>query len=76
MAPLEPDKVAARLSAHIKSKVGLDCDVMIMDANDIAATVLGKCRKDLPNEFGELIFADNPLDQCDQQTPIAIIRKQ
>jgi hypothetical protein len=21
-----------------------------------------------------LIFADNPLDQCDQQTPIAIIR--
>jgi F420-0:gamma-glutamyl ligase-like protein len=68
MAPLKPDKVAKELSEH------LGCDVYIVDANDIACTVLGKCRKDTPDGFGELIFADNPLDQSDQQTPIAIIR--
>jgi len=68
MAPDKPNKVAATLSAH------LGCDVYIVDANDIACTVLGKSHKDLPDEFGELIFADNPLDQSDQQTPIAIIR--
>ena len=68
MAPLKPHKVAAELAAHINR------DVYIVDANDIACTVLGKSHKDLPDEFGELIFADNPLDQSDQQTPIAIIR--
>lgn len=69
MAPLEPDKVAQRLARHI------GCDVVIIDANDIGANVLGKCRKDLPDEFPIQAFKDNPLDQCAQQTPIAIVRK-
>jgi F420-0:gamma-glutamyl ligase-like protein len=69
MAPFKPNKVAAELSKHLGGY-----DVYIVDANDIACTVLGKSHKDLPDEFGELIFADNPLDQSDQQTPIAIIR--
>jgi len=68
MAPLKPNEVAAKLSKHIGH------DVYIVDANDIACTVLGKSNPDLLDEFGELIFADNPLDQSDQQTPIAIIR--
>jgi F420-0:gamma-glutamyl ligase-like protein len=74
MAPLNPDRVAADLSAYIKEKAGFDCDVVVIDANDIAVNILGKNRKDLPDEFGTLIFDDNPLDQSDQQTPIAIIR--
>lgn len=69
MAPDRPHEVAEELSLYI------GCDVVIIDANDIAATVLGKCRKNLPERFGEEIFSDNPLDQCAQQTPIAIIRK-
>ncbi|MCL1904447.1 MAG: F420-0--gamma-glutamyl ligase [Oscillospiraceae bacterium] len=69
MAPLKPHKVAEELSAHLNGR-----DVYIVDANDIACTVLGKSHKDLDDKFGELIFADNPLDQSDQQTPIAIIR--
>jgi F420-0:gamma-glutamyl ligase-like protein len=69
MAPLKPNKAAAELAAHIGH------DVYVVDANDIACTVLGKSRKELPDEFAELIFADNPLDQSDQQTPIAIIRE-
>lgn len=69
MAPDKPDEVAARLAKHI------GVDVVIIDANDIGANVLGKCRKDLPDEFAIQAFKDNPLDQCSQQTPVAIVRK-
>ena len=70
MAPDKPDEAAARFAAHI------GYDVIIIDANDIAATVLGKSGKDIPNSFAEQVFRDNPLDQCDQQTPICIVRKK
>lgn len=69
MAPDKPNEVAARLAKHC------GCDVIIIDANDIAATVLGKSRADLPDAFGEQVFRDNPHDQCAQQTPISIVRK-
>lgn len=69
MAPDKPDEVAARLTKHIGA------DVVIIDANDIAATVLGKPRKDYEEKFASQVFSDNPLDQCSQQTPIAIVRK-
>ncbi|MCL1823568.1 MAG: coenzyme F420-0:L-glutamate ligase [Oscillospiraceae bacterium] len=69
MAPDKPHKEAERLAKHI------GFDVVIIDANDIAATVLGKSRKDLPDAFAEQVFRDNPLDQCDQQTPLCIVRK-
>ena len=69
MAPDKPDEVAARLSRHIGT------DVVIIDANDIAATVLGKPRKDYEEKFASEVFGDNPLAQASQQTPIAIVRK-
>jgi hypothetical protein len=69
MAPDKPHEEAARLSAH------LGCDVYIVDANDIACTVLGKSKKELPDAFAEQVFSDNPLDQSDQQTPLCIVRK-
>ena len=61
MAPDKPDEVAARLTKH------LGIDVVIIDANDIGANVLGKPRKDMPDEFPIQAFKDNPLDQCSQQ---------
>ncbi|MCL2077447.1 MAG: coenzyme F420-0:L-glutamate ligase [Oscillospiraceae bacterium] len=70
MAPDKPHEAAARLSRHIGH------DVFIVDANDIACTVLGKNRKDLPDAFAEQVFRDNPLDQSDQQTPLCIVRRQ
>lgn len=70
MAPENPDLVAETLSKHLGGH-----DVVVIDANDIAATVLGKNRKDLPDVFAEQVFADNPLDQTDQQTPLCIVRK-
>ena len=69
MAPDKPDEVAERLTKY------LGVDVVIIDANDIGANVLGKPRKDMPDEFPIQPFKDNPLDQCSQQTPIAIVRK-
>ncbi len=69
MAPDKPDEVAKRLMEHI------GCDVVIIDANDIGANVLGKCRSDFPDKFAQQAFGDNPLDQCAQQTPIAIVRR-
>lgn len=76
MAPDKPNLVAKELSLHIKNKLGFSCDVIVIDANDKGVNILGKSRKDLPNAFGEQVFADNPLDQSDQQTPIAIVRKK
>ena len=69
MAPDKPDEVAERLTKY------LGVDVVIIDANDIGANVLGKPRKDMPDEFPIQAFKVNPLDQCSQQTPIAIVRK-
>lgn len=68
LAPDKPDEVAARLTRH------LGADVVIIDANDIGANVLGKPRKDYDDKFAIQVFGDNPLDQGDQQTPIAIVR--
>lgn len=45
MAPDKPDEVAERLTKY------LGVDVVIIDANDIGANVLGKPRKDMPDEF-------------------------
>lgn len=69
MAPEKPDEAAAQLAKHC------GCDVIIIDANDIAANVLGRSRPDLPESFGEQVFRDNPHDQDSQQTPISIVRK-
>jgi len=69
LAPDKPNEAAERLSKHI------GCDVVIIDANDIGVNVLGKSRADLPDAFAVQTFGDNPLDQSDQQTPIAIVRQ-
>jgi asparagine synthase (glutamine-hydrolysing) len=47
--------------------------VVVVDANDLDATVLGST----PGVDRELIaelFADNPLGQGLQQTPVAVLR--
>ncbi len=69
MAPDKPNEVAKTLAEHTGA------DVIIIDANDIGINVLGKNRKDLPDEFAKQVFKDNPLCQGSEQTPIAIVRK-
>ena len=78
LPPKDPDAVAARISAAIR---GADIPAalrdsfvgtVVMDANDIGRNVLGS---DVPttNEVLEATFADNPLGQGRQRTPLAIL---
>ena len=69
LAPKEPDKVAAQLSKHT------GCKVVIIDSNDIGREILGVSDKSINIDMCKEIFADNPLGQASQQTPIAIVRK-
>jgi len=69
MAPKDPDKVARTLQTHT------GCKVVIMDANDIGREVLGVSDSNIDIEMCKAAFADNPLGQTSQQTPIAIVRK-
>ncbi|NUO90387.1 MAG: asparagine synthetase B [Dermatophilaceae bacterium] len=80
LGPKDPDDVAARLSAAIRARVPAAYrdtfgGTVVMDANDIGRNVLGK---DAPGskEHYELMFADNPLGQGSEQTPMAIVFEQ
>ena len=69
MAPLEPDKVCKELAEHT------GCYVVMLDANDLGLEILGKSTDEITLKKARQMFGDNPLDQSDQQTPIAIARK-
>ncbi len=69
LAPLNPDKVCKELAEYT------GCYVVILDANDLGLEVLGKSTDEITLAKARQMFGDNPLDQDDQQTPIAIARK-
>ena len=77
LAPKDPDAVAARLSAAIRQRVpepwrSTFGGTVVMDANDIGRNVLGS---DVPGDWArfEEMFADNPLGQGSEQTPMAMV---
>ena len=72
--------MAARLSAAIRERVPEAYretfgGTVVMDANDIGRNVLGKDAPG-PKERYEAMFADNPLGQGSEQTPMAIVFEQ
>ncbi|MEO7754255.1 MAG: asparagine synthase (glutamine-hydrolyzing) [Terracoccus sp.] len=80
LAPKDPDDVAARLSAAIRDRVpepwrSTFAGTVVMDANDIGRNALGM---DVPGDKGrfEAMFADNPLGQGSEQTPMALVFEQ
>ena len=80
LGPKDPDDVAARLSAAIRERVPEAYretfgGTVVMDANDIGRNVLGKDAPG-PKERYEAMFADNPLGQGSEQTPMAIVFEQ
>ncbi|WP_114855277.1 asparagine synthase (glutamine-hydrolyzing) [Brachybacterium sp. YJGR34] len=78
LPPKDPDGVAASISAAIRGAeipaalrdgfVG----TVVMDANDIGRNVLGSDVQ-VPHDRLEATFADNPLGQGRQRTPLAIL---
>ncbi len=77
LPPDRPDEVAHELSKAIRGAlperwVDTFAGTVVMDANDLGRNCLGK---DAPqsNEHYEQQFADNPLGQGRQQTPLCVV---
>ena len=68
LGPKDPDGAARLISAAI------DTPVAIIDANDAGCAVLG-VSAGVERRFVERLFADNPLGQAREQTPIALVRE-
>ena len=66
--PLHPKKTAEEIS----KKIGLP--TAIVDANDLGARILGASKK-VNKKILLKALKDNPLGQCDESTPIGILRK-
>jgi F420-0:gamma-glutamyl ligase len=68
LGPRDPDGAALRLAA------ALEVPIAIIDANDAGCAVLG-ASPGVDRRFVERLFADNPLGQAREQTPICLVRE-
>ena len=68
LGPRDPNGAARRLAA------ALGVPVAVIDANDAGCNVLG-ISPGVDRRFVVALFADNPLGQAREQTPICIIRE-
>ena len=68
LGPKDPDGAARSLAAAIGAPIA------IIDANDAGCAVLG-ASPGVDRRFVERLFADNPLGQAREQTPIAVVRE-
>ena len=68
LGPRDPDRAARTIAA------GLDAPVAIIDANDAGCAVLG-ASPGVDRRFVQRLFADNPLGQAREQTPICVVRE-
>jgi hypothetical protein len=68
LGPKRPDDAARRLAAAVGKPVA------IIDANDAGCAVLG-ASPGVDRRFVEQLFADNPLGQAREQTPICVVRE-
>ncbi|HEX3218739.1 MAG TPA: F420-0--gamma-glutamyl ligase [Candidatus Limnocylindria bacterium] len=68
LGPSDPDGAARHLAAAV------DRPVAVIDANDAGCNVLG-ASPGVDRQLVRRLFADNPLGQAREQTPIAIVRR-
>jgi hypothetical protein len=68
LGPRDPNGAARRLAA------ALDKPVAVIDANDAGVNVLG-ASPGLDRRLVRRLFADNPLGQSREQTPIAVVER-
>ncbi|WP_243063112.1 coenzyme F420-0:L-glutamate ligase [Humibacter sp. RRB41] len=69
LAPAQPKKVAAQLSAALGG-----VDVAIVDINDLGGNILGSTLGSKRDTALVRILQDNPLGQGTQSTPMGIVR--
>lgn len=67
--PEDPNETAQELSNIF------GCQAVILDACDLAAEVLG-ASEGVNKEIVKKIFADNPMGQSDEQTPLCVVRRE
>jgi hypothetical protein len=68
LGPTDPDGAARTLAAAIGGPVA------VIDANDAGCAVLG-ASPGVDRRFVQALFADNPLGQAREQTPICLVRE-
>ena len=68
LGPKDPDGAARALAAAIGAPVA------VIDANDAGCAVLG-ASPGVDRRFVKQLFADNPLGQAREQTPICVVRE-
>ena len=68
LAPRHPDRAARELAAE------LGVPVAVIDANDAGCNVLG-ASSGIDRDFVTRCFADNPLGQASEQTPVCVVRR-
>ena len=68
LGPKDPDGAARTLAAAIGAPVA------VIDANDAGCAVLG-ASPGVDRRFVQALFADNPLGQAREQTPICLVRE-
>ena len=74
LGPADPDGVAARLSAQLTAAAGGPVEMVVIDANDLTATVLG-ASPGTDRDLAALLMRDNPLGQGHEQTPVCVLRR-
>ncbi len=74
LAPEDPDGVSERIAKRLEEEAGGPVGVVIIDANDRGATVLGASRG-IDRKLVTWLFGDNPLGQGTEQTPVCLIRR-
>jgi asparagine synthase (glutamine-hydrolysing) len=77
LAPARPNEVSRELTEALRTGLSFPADetlrgVVVIDANDIGRNVMGQAT-DLPDRFFEEVFADNPLGQGDERTPLCVV---
>ena len=68
LGPKNPDGAARALAAVVGAPVA------VIDANDAGCAVLG-ASPGVDRRFVQLLFADNPLGQAREQTPVCLVRE-
>jgi hypothetical protein len=68
LGPKYPDRVARAIAGRIGAPVA------VIDANDAGCRVLG-ASPGVDRRLVSRLFADNPLGQASEQTPIAVVRR-